>query len=312
MCGCGGMVYNCGEKNTGRYDKELDFNMEYPVWYWATIKGHPIPKYCACGCGQLLSEDPNADQFRSFCAGHEPPHTCKCGCGMRVKQGNKYAVNGHQVRMRQAKLNISKGLRKAYIEDPMKNKRKLAGLKKTMADPKVKKRIKEKSSEPDVKIRHRSSLIAAQARPEVKKKRSEGIKAAWKNPNSKYHDAEIKAKKSTKIKALWADPGSIYNNPKWRAKLRARRKAVMAKPEVRAKISSALKAAWADPNSMFNDPKYRAKFKANQKVVMAKPEVRAKISSTLKKAWANPNSIFNDPKWRDKRAKRSRKNKKEK
>ena len=75
---------------------------------------------------------------------------------MRVKQGNKYAVNGHQVRMRQAKLNISRGLRKAYIEDPKKNIRKLAGLKKAMADPELKKRIKEKSSEPDVKIRHRS------------------------------------------------------------------------------------------------------------------------------------------------------------
>jgi hypothetical protein len=171
------MVYNCGEKNTGRYDEELDFNMEYPVWYWATIKGHPIPKYCACGCGQLLSEDPNADQFRSFCEGHEPLHTCKCGCGMRVKQGNKYAVNGHQLRMRQAKINVSEGLRKAYIEDPRKNKRKLAGLKKAMADPEVKKRLTSNS---------------------------EAQKANWADPNSVYNTAEYRAKLSEAIRKSWA------------------------------------------------------------------------------------------------------------
>lgn len=196
----------------------------------------------------------------------------------------------------QTRARISAGLLKSHEKDPERRVRHSAIML-------------QKFSDPEYKAKHVALTRAAQT-PEVRKKRSDGVKASWasgtRSPRIKRETPEeesarkselmrifwasdkgqeAKARRTKRFKELWADPTS-----KMHTRVPTR---LTQTSEEKEKRSKTLTSIWADPSSSMHtrkngrdDPKARENLSSSLKAAWDRPGARERRSQINKEAWA--------------------------
>jgi hypothetical protein len=153
-----------------------------------------------------------------------------------TSEGMRLAMADPEIRRR-----ISEGTRAGLTEEVLARRRASQIAAFNQPENRLRKRSVSQAKWEDPE--YRAAVIAAQSRPEVRRRMSisakargggftsEGSKALWADPERQHRLSE-------KRKALWADP-------EYREKVRVRQKEAMAQPEYRKRMSELHKARHA-------------------------------------------------------------------
>ena len=142
------------------------------------------------------------------------------------------------------------------------------------------------------KKKQAESVKEVMARPEVKQRQSDGVKAAWERSGYRQRhaaamaDPEYKRRSSQTRKDLWTGAEyrqrqAEYRTPDFKQRQSELTTARMADPEARQKNADVSKALWADPA-------YRAKILEAQRAASTSTALRQLRSASRKALWKDP------------------------